>query len=196
MTTVVGLDSSLTAFGMARVTWELLPPGMPTDLRIPAPPVAETWHRGEEGITTMSLADKHGAIVHISADVLAFTQPADLVVIEGASHASKSVSANERAYLWWRVVGRLIDHDIPVVVVQPKTRAKWVTGDGNAGKTAVAIAVGRAWPDVAIRDDNEADALGLASIAMQMLGGPCPFPATKYRDEVCARLRLPEEEAA
>lgn len=184
MTTVVGLDSSLTAFGMARITWG-------SD----APAVAEAWHRGEDGITTMSLADKHRAIVRITSDVLAFTQPADLVVIEGASHASKSVSANERAYLWWRVVGKLIEHT-PVVVVQPKTRAKWVTGDGNAGKTAVAIAVGRAWPDVTIRDDNEADALGLASIGVQMLGGPCPFPPTKYRDEVCARLRLPEEEAA
>lgn len=194
MTTVVGLDPSLTAFGLARICWDDLPPGI-DGLRKQVV-LAETWHRGEDGVTSMPLPERHRAIVHIAADVLAFTQPADLVVVEGASHASKSTSAHERSGLWWRVVGRLVDHDVPVVVVQPKTRAKWVTGNGNASKVQVSIAVGRLWPDVEICDDNEADALGLAGMAMQLLGGPCPFEITKYRQEALSGLRLPVGEAA
>lgn len=184
MTTVIGLDPSLTAFGLARIAW------------CGEKVVAETWKRGEEGITTLSLGARYDAMNHIVADVLSFTEPADLVVIEGASFDSRSSSSAERAYVWWRTVGRLIDRGLPVVVVTPTARAKWATGNGRAGKVEVAVAVARLWPDVPIRNDNEADALGLASVAMQLLDGPCPFALTKYRTDVVSGLRLPEKEAA
>lgn len=184
MTTVVGLDPSLTAFGLARITW--------SGEKV----VAETWKRGEEGLTILRPGPAYDAMNHIVADVLSFTDHADLVVIEGASYDSRSKSSSERAYVWWRTVGRLHDRGVPVVVVQPNARAKWATGNGRAGKVEVAVAVARMWRDVELRNDNEADALGLASIAMQVMGGPCPFALTKFRTDVVAGLRLPDQEAA
>jgi crossover junction endodeoxyribonuclease RuvC len=184
VTTVVGLDPSLTAFGLARIAW------------CGEKVVAETWKRGEDGITALKPGPAYEAMNHIVADVISFSNPADLVVIEGASFDSRSKSSSERAYVWWRTVGRLSDRGIPVLVVSPNTRAKWATGNGRAGKVEVAVAVARLWRDVEIRNDNEADALGLASMAMQLLGGPCPFALTKWRTDVVSGLRLPEGEAA
>lgn len=184
LTTAVGLDLSLTSSGLARITWSLD--------RV----VAETWRRGEDGVTLLDVPGRNRAVRHLAADVLAYADHCDLVVIEGPSMNSRSTSDHERAYLWWSVVDRLLRREVPLVVVTPHQRAKWATGKGNDGKTAVAIAAGRMWPEVTIRDDNEADALVLATIGMQILDGPLPCEATAYRQAVVDGLNVIEEEAA
>ena len=58
------------------------------------------------------------------------------------------------------------------MVVPPKTRAKYATGNGGADKRAVLAAVRAAYPQFTIRNDNEADAVVLAAIGARSLGHP------------------------
>lgn len=70
-----------------------------------------------------------------------------------------------------------------MAVVPPRCRAKWATGSGNADKTAVYQAITQLWQThwqpTRVGDDNEADALVLASMGAQWLGLlPVPGPPT------------------
>lgn len=196
MTTVVGLDLSLRASGLARITWDALPAGMPTDLRVPARTVAETWMRGKDGITALPYRQRVEAMDHIAADVLAYADSSDLVVIEEPVTDPRSTSTWERGYLWYRVVGRLLGRGQSLVVATPSQLKKWATGRGNVSKVAVGVAIGRVWTDAEVGDDNRADALTAASLAVQLLGGPLPCEVTAYRREVAAKLSVIEAEAA
>jgi Holliday junction resolvasome RuvABC endonuclease subunit len=188
-TVVIGLDLSLTASGLARLTFG-------QDWQGKEGWLADTWTRPSAPRPRETLSDRHHRVVHICADILGFTVPCDLVVIEGQSYGSTGGKATDRAYLWWRVVGRLLDHEVPVVVVPPATVKKWAAASGRADKAAVAAAVGRLWPDVEIRNENEGDALALASIGAQLLELNVPFSTPQYRRDAVAKLQLPEEEAA
>jgi len=110
----------------------------------------------------------------IASGVVGFAYGSQLAVIEGPSYASSGRGTWDRAGLWWWVVSILHLTGVPVIEVPPKTRAKWATNKGNAGKGAVDVAVGRLWPDVPLRDDNDTDALALATIGAQLLGIEVP----------------------
>ncbi|TDQ01282.1 hypothetical protein [Labedaea rhizosphaerae] len=172
-TTVIGIDPSLRRTGLARVT-------------IPAErdPIAETRVRPSTGTRQATLTDRAARLAGITGYVLDYALPCHLAVIEGPSLGSGGVgSAWDRAGLWWRIVARLLGHDAPVAVVPPQTRAKWATGSGRADKETVRQAIARLWqpywqPQHAT-DDNEADALVLASMGAHWLGllpmaGPDP----------------------
>jgi Holliday junction resolvasome RuvABC endonuclease subunit len=101
-------------------------------------------------------------------------QHLDLVVVEGPSYGSQGGQRghHERAGLWWLVTHGLHARGRSYAVVAPKARAKYVTGDGNAGKPAVlAAARARYGHLVIIGDDNQADALALAHMGVDHLGG-------------------------
>lgn len=124
-----------------------------------------------------------------------------LVVMEGPSFASVGSASKDIMGLWWLVYdGLCIDYRI--LVVPPSSLKKWATGKGNVGKPQVAVGLHRTFPqdvfgvDFAAVDDNEADAAGLCGMGAQALGCPVPIDFPKYRQDVIAGLRLPEEEAA
>jgi len=152
---IVGIDPSLTGTGLAILNqhgaWVTT--------------IMTTGRRGD------GLAERDHRIRYIVNEVLADDMcNADLAVIEGPAITRNAGSAWDRAGLWWRIVHRLLANDVPVAVCPPSTRAKWATGRGNADKAAVAVAVARMWPDVELTDDNQADALALASMGAQRLG--------------------------
>lgn len=184
MTTVAGLDLSLTCCGLSRITW-----GHDKT-------VAEVWHRGDKGITTQPYPDRCRSLVHIVADVIAWSVPCDLVVMEKLVPNPKSVSTNERAALWWWVYRRLLDHEVPILVVHPNTLKRYVTGGGRAEKPDMRAAAREAWPEVVTVKYDEDDALWLSSLGMHMLDGPLPYEPADYQTAVVSGLRLPEKEAA
>lgn len=182
-TTVIGIDPSLRRTGLARITYadeQLRAWGQPEPVRsVQLAQTVETWVRPSSGRPSDDLDRRARRLFGIAADVLAFALPCELVVIEGPSFGSGvSGSAWDRAGLWWRIVGRLTDAEVAVAVVPPQTRAKWITGRGNADKVQVREAVTRLWHPWWMprnqRDDNEADALVLASMGAQWLGLPVP----------------------
>jgi crossover junction endodeoxyribonuclease RuvC len=151
---VIGIDPSLTATGLATIT-----NGQ-----------AHTHTITSTGKKTDTLTDRDTRLAHIVEEITSNLGWCDLVVIEGPAIARNTGSTWDRAGLWWRIVHRLHGRDIPVAICPPTVRAKWAAGRGNADKAAVAVAVARLWPAVELDDDNQADALALATIGAQHVG--------------------------
>jgi len=157
---VIGLDPSMTAAGIAIIAQHTAP-----TLRT----IGSTGHRVDV------IALRSTRIVKQAAAVLACVDPAStLVVIEGPSYGSHTPDTWDRAGLWWGIVAGCRSRGVPVAVCAPQTRAKWATGSGRADKTRVLAAMGELWPEVTIRDDNQADALAFATMGGQMLGWDVP----------------------
>lgn len=155
MTTVIGLDLSLTATGVAVVAHT----GMFRTTTIPS--------KGSRDDRLVDRAARIEQIVNAIADYGENWAPA-LVVLEGPSVMSKGGSNWDRAWLWGAVVDMLLP--VPVAVCPPTVLKKWAAGKGNADKAAVAVGVARLWDQFECESDNEADALGLASMGAQRLG--------------------------
>ena len=165
MTTVVGIDSSLTAAGIAAIEHPSTAPN-------PNTPRLNTV--GERGARDATIVDR-ATRVHRQFERIIRAMPASvrLVVVEGlpvtAPNPSTASLFQDRAALLLRVVGFLAAKRIPVVEVNPATLKLWATGNGKADKAQVVAAMRELWPYAQIRNDNEADALGLATIGCQQL---------------------------
>lgn len=152
---VVGVDLSLTATGLAAVT---------SDGTYETTTVKSSGKRGD---SLAQRADRIDDIVFHVNDFTTHWRP-DLVVLEGPSIMSKGGSNWDRAWLWGMVVDSWLQAG--VAVVPPTVLKKWAAGKGNADKAAVALGIARLWPEFECDSDNEADALGLASMGSQRLG--------------------------
>lgn len=154
---VLGLDLSLTGTGIARIGAESVE--LLTTVR---PGKRQGHERIEFILDAIGEAQRMAGI--------------DLVVIEGPSYGSQGGQRghHERAGLWWLVAQSLYGIRRSYAVVSPKGRAKYATGSGNAGKKAVLAAVRERYGHLVtagIRNDNEADALTLAAMGVDHLGG-------------------------
>lgn len=190
MIRICGLDLSLAKTGVAHLESQVDNEWTLTTSKITSPPHDQKDLR--------ALRDR---MDHIRAACVYEVKYAQLVVLEGPSLSSKGSAAKDLAGLWHLVYDRLCV-DYRVLVVPPSSLKKWATGKGNVGKPQVAVGLHRTLPqdvfgvDFAAVDDNEADAAGLSAIGAQALGLPVPIDYPKYRQDVVAGLRLPEEEAA
>lgn len=104
----------------------------------------------------------------------------DLTIgIEGPSLAPQRMGQDhERAGLWWRLYTRASAYG-DVVVVTPKQRAKYATGNGNAGKDAVLLAVAKRYPQFQGASNDEADAVVIAAMLARLDGQPIDDPLPK-----------------
>lgn len=146
--TVIGLDLSLTATGVAST---------------------RRWTTVIKPAATMR---GHIRLQHICDAVLDML-PADiaLVVVEGPSYGNQGRQSghHERAGLWWMVTHSLWKRDVDYAVASPAARAKYATGKGNAGKADVIREVTRRF-DWFNGGEDEADALILAAMGGDWLG--------------------------
>jgi crossover junction endodeoxyribonuclease RuvC len=165
MTAVVGIDLSLTATGLCKV-WVDEQDRLTAHGRTLAT-------KGRRDDTLLARAERLDGIVD---EVTRFADDADLVVIEGPAFTRQGGSNWDRAGLWWAVIRDVMGFfgSRPIAVVGPTVLKKWATSRGNADKAAVAVGVARLWDFVEIESDNEADALGLASMGAQKVGLPVP----------------------
>jgi Holliday junction resolvasome RuvABC endonuclease subunit len=154
---VVGLDPSLTAFGIAG----------PYALRTLKTPPASGLVARRERLRSLVRA------VTLEVAEAAGVGPA-LVVIEAPSLGQqRQAGTAERVGLWWLLVDALLEVGHLVVEVAPASRAKYATGKGNAGKTAVASAAAHRYGVVGgFADDNQADAFVLRAMGLHQLGRP------------------------
>lgn len=163
---IVGLDLSLTATGRAAYC--------PQRNEFVCSTVGSKGKRSDTyAMRGARLADLKDRIVQWSISVGLYHP--ELVVIEGPSIGSVNGSQHDRSGLWWMVVSDFQARDIPVLVVPPKTRAKYATGNGNSGKDVVLAHVIERYADNTkdrIKNDNEADAIVLAAMGARFLGIP------------------------
>lgn len=194
MTTVVGWDLSLTGTGVARITTT---PGYfsgfgevsDTEPRVDLNRIAST---GKKGATLTQRTDR---LMHLRNAILSATLRGgapDLVIVEGPAFASQVGQMWDRAALWHLCIMAAYQQGIPVAECAPAKLKKFITGKGNADKTAVTSAITRMWPAVTIGSDDEADALGLASIGAIHHRMPAPFLVLERHREAMAGLDLPE----
>ena len=122
-----------------------------------------------------------------------------LVVVEAPSYRSQFGKPHERAGLWWAVVTDLLRKGHDVVEVAPRTRAKYIAGHlpieeprrGPSKREIVAASVAD-FPTSAekLRNDNIADAFGLARMGARAVGSPIDA-TTRQRVEAVAAVRWP-----
>jgi Holliday junction resolvasome RuvABC endonuclease subunit len=167
MSTVVGIDPSLRATGLARITAG----GSGAVLEVDT--VATSGHLADP------LSARAGRIEGVTAAVLTFALPCDLAVIEQPAYRARGGSVLDRHGLWWSIVAELLGHSVPVAAVEPTRLKVWATGRGDADKAGLSAAVTR-WlaramdspgeADRGLQDSNQADAAALASMGAQHLG--------------------------
>lgn len=190
MIRICGLDLSLAKTGVAHLESQVDNEWTLTTSRITTRP--------HDPLNVRALRDR---MDYIRFECSIEAKGSQLVVIEGPSLSSKGSSSKDLAGLWHLVYDRLCV-DYRTLVVPPSSLKKWATGKGNVGKPQVAVGLHRTLPqsvfgvDFAAVDDNEADAAGLCAVGAQAMGWPIPIDLPKYRTDVVAGLRLPEEEAA
>lgn len=179
MTVVVGLDLSMTGTGVSFIHDRVptITPGTVT--------ITSTGRRAD------TLHQRHTRLTRLALEVIIAVGQADLVVVEGPAMMAKGGSNWDRAGLWWLVINPLLCSRIPVAVAAPTTVKKFAAGKGNADKAAVAVGISRLWPDVNPGNDNEFDALTLATIGAQWLG--LPVPTRAHHAETLTKVAWPTE---
>ncbi|KWX66818.1 hypothetical protein [Mycobacterium sp. NAZ190054] len=118
----------------------------------------------------------------------------DLVCIEEPAWQLNMPSAHDRAGLWWGLYSALATRRIPIAVINPRSRAKWATGNGNSDKKAVTAAVRETWHPwrSRIRNDDIADALTLAEIGARQYGEPLHFEPRRRHVEALVDMHWPK----
>lgn len=189
MTTVVGIDLSLTSTGLARLSSHI--------------PVVETKLATSKGHNNDTLTQRFERQTILTNQVLEFARDADLVCIEYI-FASGQVGGSQidRFGLWWRVVGSLLLWQIPVLHPTASQGKKFLTGSGKADKGTMVRCALRTWPDwepsTNSASEDEADAIAMASIGVALLeaehGQTLPFEMPKYRVDVMDKLKVQAKE--
>lgn len=170
---VVGVDPSLTATAVC------VQRGDVTDLS-----VSKTKPSGKRAV------DKVKRMWRQADFVMELAEHAQLVVIEGPSFASKGAATRDLAGLWWLMFDRLTASGHQVAIVPPSALKLWATGKGNADKFLVGQAIGKRWPELDLESDDQADALGLASMGLHVLGR-LPWVATEYQGRALSKVEWP-----
>ena len=170
MIPVVGLDPSLRATGLALPDGELLT------------------------ITTPScstLDDKIERVRHVVGKVGVRARISARVVIEGPAFGMNNKATHDLAGLWWALVVRLAEQGNQIAVLSPGQLKKFATGNGNAKKPDMRMALyQRAGLD--IRSDDEVDAFWLRQAGLVRQGHPDALSLPKTQTAVLGGIAWPE----
>lgn len=163
-----GADLSLTSTGIASIVYGRCRRGLLAD---PAKPDKGTplALRGVERLDWLEqrLDESIGSVP-------------ELVAVEGYSFGSK---ANHHSIGEWGGVAKLLlrRRGMELVAFSPKTIKRFITGDGNAEKSAVSLALFKRW-GIEEPQNDKADAVALAIMAL-CLARPGMVELTKYQTE-------------
>jgi Holliday junction resolvasome RuvABC endonuclease subunit len=159
---VIGLDPSLTSFGIARTNGPDCLPDLhrikPRD-RSKDEPLREFQHQRLAGLLR---------------EVETLARGADLAVVEGVLAGMPGAENHlNLAGLHWQVRHRLWEIHVPYAVITPSTRMKYLTGRGaGVEKTECALAAAKRFPMADITGTDTADALTLAQMGADAYGEP------------------------
>lgn len=179
MPRVLGIDTSLTATGLARIDYGGPDAWTVETATVSAPPPARNGDRSKR-----AMARRVNALL---AQIEPAFQGVDAVGMEGLAYAAKGDSAWVLPWVFGRVIELCERFDVPLTIVGTSQRAKYATGKGTADKDTVLLAAARQWPDAGITNNNEADATVVAAVVCQQHGWPV-CPETAYRADVLTKV--------
>lgn len=176
MTVVYGIDPSLSRTGLAVCV---------TDPHIPTLVDWKVANRGSSAVgdAPWDQADRFdmltGMITHTLTEWSALTMAPDVIVMEGPAYGSTSsgVMTHRISGYWWALAtalrdwGRHFPRTPEFLVIPPPVLKKYTTGNGNAGKDEMLLAVSRLYPGAPITNNDEADAVALAAMGTRWAGG-------------------------
>lgn len=166
MLTILGIDPSLSASGY----FDALRNEAAT---IKTKPARKDWR----------LLDIAGQLSDLLRETLTLVP---LAVLEDLPISARAAGKTGMAHGVIRKV--LLAEGIEYVTLPPATLKKAATGSGRAEKSDMINSYNKAYPDVVITDDNQADAAWLAECGKALLGLPNklahPESLDKYRDRV------------
>lgn len=111
------------------------------------------------------------------------------VAIEAPAYSSNTGKVWDRAGVWWLLVKKLNDNQIPTLEIRPTMRSKYATGKGTSNKDAVLLAVARNYQDFDVTDNNQADALLLCCMIARICNNPIEESITSGRLEAIDTVR-------
>lgn len=159
--TVIGIDSSLTATGLASSH------GWCQVIGYKRP------RAKDPGITQLPHLQRLDAMEVVLDNVLTHIGTPDLAVMELPAPSRSGGGAHERGWLWWEIYRNLARNDIPIGLMSVNHRMQYATGKGQATKNLIVDAVARRFPDwPTAGDDNAADAVILMAADRDWLGHP------------------------
>ncbi|MCK9369492.1 hypothetical protein M0R04_06130 [Candidatus Dojkabacteria bacterium] len=110
-----------------------------------------------------------------------------LAIIENLAFMARNTTALvQLSALNYFLRAKLIDFNIPFVLVAPTTLKKFAIGKGNAGKNEMMLSVYKRW-EITLVNDNLADSYALARIGNALLG--IDTELTKAQQEVLKLLK-------
>jgi Holliday junction resolvasome RuvABC endonuclease subunit len=179
---ILGIDTSLTATGLARIDI-----GDYGDGAWKADIATATVGAPKPTKDKSKLAMVRRVNALIDQVEGAFDADVDHVGIEGLAYGAKGDSAWVLPWVFGRVLELCERHGVPVTIVATSARAKFATGKGTSDKDTVLLAAARLWPEAELVNNNEADALIVGAAVAQQLERPI-LPVTQYRLDVVAAL--------
>lgn len=181
VTTVLGVDTSLTATGLCLIE---LPPtpdlgnwvGQCVTVGAPKP-TADKSKR--------AMARRVNDLVEQIRWVFDDDRP-DLVSMEALAWGARGEGVWVLPWIWGEVIKLCEEFDVPLIIPATSQVKKYATGKGNAPKDAVVPAVLKRWPELAPSNNNEGDAASAGAIGCHWLGFPLTEPTTFQADVVHA----------
>lgn len=181
MPRILGIDSSLTATGLARID---IGPGYTDRWEAVIATGTAAAPRPTKDKSKLAMVRRVNALM---AQIESAFEGVDAVGIEGLAYGARGEASWVLPWVWGRCLELCEKHGVPLTVVATSARAKFAVGKGNAPKDAVLLAASRLWPEVELADNNEADALIVGAAVAQQIGKPI-LPVTQYRLDVVAAL--------
>lgn len=181
---VLGIDSSLTGCGLARI-----------DVTLPPESEIHSTTADEILVTTLKAPgpklktrrEYSRRISHVVDQVDAAMEGVDLIMMEELAYGAKGSTAFVLPWIWGRIIDCAEARDIAIGFANVSQLKKYATGNGNAGKDMVLAAMIRNFPEVNVTNDNESDALCLGLIGCRGAGFPIDHPTVK-KEEVMRGL--------
>lgn len=184
---VIALDVTVTAVSIARIA-----EGEPTPSTglIVAPPSGKNY-------ALSATRERTETTTELVLDAVLSKGLPRLVVMAKLTwdNMNGDPSGGRRAALWWSIVTRLLDADIPVAELATATCMKWLTGRGAVGTKAHVVldrAVRDTWPSVRDRGETyRMSTVALAAAGAAVAGIPTVVQGTDARFKALSPMVLP-----
>ena len=189
---ILGLDTSLTGTGMALIDLATWPPSNPPraegePVSYEAQVVTVRAPKPGKDKSKRAMVRRVNALIEQIEWVFKDDKP-EHVAMEALAYGARGEGVWVLPWIFGRALELCETYDVPVQVVSTSARAKFAAGKGNADKQTVLLTMAKAFPEAAVANDNEADALSCAAAVCQMLGLPI-LPVTQYRIDVVEALK-------
>lgn len=186
MPTVLGVDASLTASGLSRISVADMNRGGDPEFVFTPDEILVTTVK-PPGPKTKTLPEYARRIEWAVERIDAAMEGVDAIAMEELAYGAKGATAWVLSVVWGNVLRCAAHRGIPIGVVGTGQLKKYATGSGTSDKDVVLAAMVRRFPEVSITNNNESDALVLGLVACRELGYPIDHP-TVAKAEVMAAL--------